>query len=193
MPAARWRLCLLATLVTLAMATTGCGLRSGQSAPAAQQAGTRGSGTPTAVLMPPPSGQARASRPVVSQPVPGRPGSLVGVLVPPPAVPTPLCPPVTMYRDGNAGPVFCSNAAIDASTLRYFTAYRHQGHGLQILTLAKKATQAQAISAICSDLSVVHATNALEYSAYLLAAVRADWDLPGISKVHGAMSTLCKK
>jgi hypothetical protein len=99
---------------------------------------------------------------------------------------------VTIYGGGNAGPVFCSDGTIDASTLRYFTAFRRSGHGLQILTLPAKTTQARAITAICSDMSVVHATNALEYSAYLLAAVRSHWVFTSIYRVHGVMSTLCR-
>jgi hypothetical protein len=106
------------------------------------------------------------------------------VLVPAPAKPPVRCRPLVHYAAGNAGPLFCTDGSANPAALRYFTSLH-----LAIMQLGRTAPQAQAISAICADLH--HVSSTVEYSAYLLAAVRAHWYFVKIADVHGALPRLC--
>ena len=164
----------VAATVTVVVAVTGC------AAGAKTQAGPPvGSTRPAATA-------AATTQAPVPAPQPASTGDPDGMLVPAPAPPPPRCPPLTHYAAGNAGPLFCTDGKDDPAVLRYFTTLH-----LKVMDLPATATQAQAVSAICTDLQ--HTAGGSEYSAYLLAATREHWFFVGIAKVHGNLSRLCPK
>jgi hypothetical protein len=161
--------------VLAAVAATGCaaGAHSTAGAPAGPAGG---SATPSAA----------ATGTAVAVPQAASTGDPSGVLVPAPAKPPVRCRPLVHYAAGNAGPLFCTNGTDNPAALRYFSSLH-----LAIMQLGPHASQAQAISAICADLT--HASGTAEYSAYLLSAKRENWYFVKIADAHGALSRLCPK
>jgi hypothetical protein len=164
----------VAAVATVLVALTGCA-----ASPKVQA-------SPTAA----PASPAAAAAATSGAPGPAPQAVSVGdpnaVLVPAPSPPAPRCPPLVHYAAGNAGPLFCTNGMDDPAALAYF-----MGLHLNVMSLPARASQSQAVGAICADLR--HTAVGTEYSAYLLAATRQHWFFVGIAKVHGALSRLCPK
>lgn len=168
----RWRTPgrMAAAAVLAAIAATGC------------NAGAHGpTGAPTGSPAPGATAATSAAAPQAAST--GAPG---GVLVPAPAPPPVRCRPLVHYAAGNAGPLFCTDGSDNPAALRYFSKLH-----LAIMQLGTTASQAAAVGAICADLQ--HTRVAVEYSAYLLSAVREHWYFTKIADVHGVLSRLCPR
>jgi hypothetical protein len=70
--------------------------------------------------------------------------------------------------DGNAGPLFCANGALNTVAWDYFAK-----NNPQVLPLGPNATPAQVQQAVCSD--VRNSTNPIETSTYKLAVAYYGW------------------
>jgi hypothetical protein len=78
--------------------------------------------------------------------------------------------PLTVYQDGNAGPILCSNGALNVSAWKYFVPL-----GPRVLGAGPTASLGAVQKAICRDWSISHATDVQERTAYELAAAYYGW------------------
>jgi hypothetical protein len=73
---------------------------------------------------------------------------------------------LTFAQDGNAGPISCSNGALNVVAWRYFASGKHS-----VMSLGPYATPAQVGDALCTDGPPIP----IETSAYQLAALYYGW------------------
>lgn len=123
--------------------------------------------------------------PATTQPAPATTVA-PAVTVPAHSSTTVTCPPLTTAVDGTAGPLYCSDGSDSPAALAFY-----ERLGPSILDLPASASEAQAVEAVCSDITTRHLTLPEEEDSYGLAANRAGWRFPVFDDNKGPIDNVC--
>lgn len=180
----------VAVVVLAAGAALGVWLSSGH--PSATPPSASATATSASATTAPAATASAATPPTTPRPAPATtqpaPATTVApaVTVPADSSTTVTCPPLTTAVDGTAGPLYCSDGSDSPAALAFY-----ERLGPSILDLPASASEAQAVEAVCSDITTRHLTLPEEEDSYGLAANRAGWRFPVFDDNKGPIDNVC--